>query len=287
MYTVVVARYSSFAAAASSRLILPYLFPDPSSFATVEDLISHLRASDVRYRTALSAEFLAANPPPMYITIYFLVTRLPNSPRTVRDHFLALNPTALTVDDFKKHLLAAEKSIVAVGAARGTPRTPLFEGCPPSPHAPSYASAANVDLLGAKEVGAASAPSGRRRNGKGKGGRGESAALGTSESVLGAVETALSSNAPSEALHTFTLDSHASRCLFLDSTTLTPLAAPVAFSLADPSCGLVLAHSSTVVPCPAVPSSSLSGLHLPSFSTNLVSNAVLQDAWVNIFTPGG
>ncbi|CAI5479212.1 unnamed protein product [Closterium sp. Yama58-4] len=50
---------------------------------------------------------------------------------------------------------------------------------------------------------------------------------------------------------------------------------------------LVLARSSTVLPCPAVPSGSLSGLHLPSFSTNLVSNAVLQDAGVDTFTPGG
>ncbi|CAI7897878.1 unnamed protein product, partial [Closterium sp. NIES-54] len=44
--------------------------------------------------------------------------------------------------------------------------------------------------------------------------------------------------------------------------------------------------ASTVLPCPAVPSGELSGLHLPSFSTNLVSNAVLQDAGVDTFTPG-
>ncbi|CAI7871843.1 unnamed protein product, partial [Closterium sp. NIES-54] len=49
----------------------------------------------------------------------------------------------------------------------------------------------------------------------------------------------------------------------------------------------VLAHSSTVLPCPAAPSGLLTGLHLPSFSTNLVSGADLQDAWVDQFTPGG
>ncbi|CAI5517065.1 unnamed protein product, partial [Closterium sp. Naga37s-1] len=48
-----------------------------------------------------------------------------------------------------------------------------------------------------------------------------------------------------------------------------------------------LAHSSTVLPCLAAPSGLLSGLHLPSFSTNLVSGADLQDAWVDQFTPGG
>ncbi|CAI7911473.1 unnamed protein product [Closterium sp. NIES-54] len=36
-----------------------------------------------------------------------------------------------------------------------------------------------------------------------------------------------------------------------------------------------------------VPFGSLSGLHLPSFSTNLVSTAALSDAMVNTTTPGG
>ncbi|CAI7885363.1 unnamed protein product [Closterium sp. NIES-54] len=84
-----------------------------------------------------------------------------------------------------------------------------------------------------------------------------------------------------------TLDSGASRSYFRDSTTLTPLSRPVAVSLADPSGGPVLAHSSTVLPCPAAPSGLLSRLHLPSFSTNLVSGADLLDAWVDQFTPGG
>ncbi|CAI7896966.1 unnamed protein product [Closterium sp. NIES-53] len=56
--------------------------------------------------------------------------------------------------------------------------------------------------------------------------------------------------------------------------------------MADPSGGPVLARSFTVLLCPAVPSGELSGLHLPSFSTNLVSNAVLQDAGADTFTPG-
>ncbi|CAI7817274.1 unnamed protein product [Closterium sp. NIES-54] len=87
------------------------------------------------------------------------------------DHFFALDPTDLTVNLLEKHLLAAENSIVAVGAARGTHRTPFFEGCSPSPLAPSYASAAAVDIHGTEEVRAASAPSGKHRNGKGKGGK--------------------------------------------------------------------------------------------------------------------
>ncbi|CAI7791094.1 unnamed protein product [Closterium sp. NIES-54] len=108
----------------------------------------------------------------------------------------------------------------------------------------------------------------------------EAAALGASESVLPGI-------APAEALHTFTLESGASRYFFCDSTTLTPLSAPVPVRLADPSGGPVLARSSTVLPCLAVPSGSLSGLHLPSFSTNLVSTAALQDSMVTTTTPGG
>ncbi|CAI7784710.1 unnamed protein product [Closterium sp. NIES-53] len=397
------------ATAALGRLLLPYLFPELSAFATVEDLVSHLRTSDARYRATVPAE----------------------------DHFLSLNPTSLTVDLLEQHLLAAETSAVAVGAARGTPRPPFFEGCSPSPLAPSYASAAasaNVSL--AEDVGAASA-SAKHRSSKGKGGRGgrggscgggggsgsggggssggsggsgggggggtgggsggsggggggsggsgssggggtgarhrgpwwwpaaaAPAALerdpvvptcgklhtqhrcfsslddawrtefgddvelprwadllrsrvaifdldfdvilsamyalsvsaggdcyrcvppdpGIATAALGASE---SGTAPAQALHTFTLDSGASRFFFRDSTTLTPLHAPVSVRLGDPSGGPVIARSSTVLPCLAVPSGSLSGLHLPSFSTNLVSTAALQDAMVTTTTPRG
>ncbi|CAI7874707.1 unnamed protein product, partial [Closterium sp. NIES-53] len=114
------------------------------------------------------------------------------------------------------------------------------------------------------------------------------AALGASASTApGAGTSPLSGTAPTESLHTFTLDSGASRSFFRDSTTLTPLRRPVAVSLDDPSEGPEIAHSSTVLPCPAALSGLLSGLHLPSFSTNLVSGADLQDAWVDQFTPGG
>ncbi|CAI7814156.1 unnamed protein product [Closterium sp. NIES-54] len=465
LYDAVVARYSSPATAALGRLLLPYLFPELSAFTTVEDLISHLRASDARYRAAVLAEFLDRNPPPMYITLYFIVTRLPDSLRSVRDHIHSLDPTFLTVDLLEQHLLVAETSANAVGAARGTPRPPFFEGCSPSPLAPSYASAAAADVSVPEDVGATSA-SAKRRSSKGKGGwgggggsggggggsgsggggrggggggggtvggsggsggdRGGSSGSGSSggggtgsdgagarrvgsgggqrqqqqrqgetpspqqlcewflrgasggsclyvirtgdragqtcgrlhtlhccfsrlddawraefgddvelprwadllksriaifdldfdailsamyalsisaegdcyrcvppgpgiaAAALGASESGtLPGTAPAEALHTFTLDSDASRRFFRDSTTLTPLPAPVPVRLADPSGGPVVARSSAVLPCLAVPSGSLSGLHLPSFSTNLVSTAALQDAMVTTTTLGG
>ncbi|CAI7897745.1 unnamed protein product [Closterium sp. NIES-53] len=345
-----------------------------------------------------------------------------------RDHFLALEPTDLTVDLLEKHLLAAETSVVALGAAHGTPRTPFFEGCSPSPLSPPtlllllltslvprtsglllflvgstatararvarvVAVAAGVVVVAAREAvevaevamgvvvgvgasvaavvaavgvvvaavvadevemfrgevvavarGSSSSSSigarpprpgsmwfARDRAGQtcGKfhtqhrcfsrlddawraefGDEAERprwlellrsgvdifalnydailAAMyalavfaegacylcvpldpGIEAAALGASESSLPGTVPAEALHTFTLGSGASRCFFHDSTTLTPLPAPVPVTLADPSEGPVLARSSTVLPCLAVPSGSLSGLHLPSFSTNL------------------
>ncbi|CAI7890604.1 unnamed protein product [Closterium sp. NIES-53] len=484
LYDAVVARYSSPATAALSRLFLPYLFPDLAAFPTVADLITHLRTSDTRYRAALPAEFCAKNPPPIYLTLYYVATRLPDSLCVVRDHFLSVCPTTLTVDLLEERLLAAEQSIVAVGASRGDPRTPIFEGCSPSPLLPSVASAAAADLGGFESVGAASAPSGSRRTARSKGGRGarggggggggvgggsgggvgggggggggggvgsssgggggggggggsgsgtsggggggggggrgsggagrgvveqsgsgggqrqqqqrsretpspqqlcewyggcqrgggtgpctyvlrtgdrageqcgglhstqrcfgrltdswrhqfpdateiprwgdlsragvavfdldydailaamyalstsdegdcylcvppdlgieaaalgacETAALGASASAApGAGESAPSGTASAQVFHTFTLDSGASRSFFRDCTTLTPLSRPVAVSLADPSGGPVLASFSTVLSCPAAPSGSLSGLYLPSFSTNLVAASI-------------
>ncbi|CAI7918013.1 unnamed protein product [Closterium sp. NIES-54] len=172
LYDAVVARYSSPTTAALSRLMLPYLFPDFAAFSTVADLVAHLRTSDARYRAALPTEFLPTNSPPMYITLYYLVTRLPDSLSSVRDHFLSLCPIELTVALLEERLAAAEKSILAVGASRSDRRTPFFEGCSPVPLLPYVASAAAVDLVGTEEVGAASASSGRRRTGKGKGSRG-------------------------------------------------------------------------------------------------------------------
>ncbi|CAI7829420.1 unnamed protein product [Closterium sp. NIES-54] len=75
------------------------------------------------------------------------------------------------------------------------------------------------------------------------------AALGASDSGT------LPGTVPAEALHTFTLDLGASRCFFRDSTTLTPLPAPVPVKLADPFEGPIVARSSTVLPCPALAAS--------------------------------
>ncbi|CAI7901446.1 unnamed protein product [Closterium sp. NIES-54] len=262
LYDAVVARYSSPATVALGRLILPYLFPDLAAFATVADLITHLRSSDAHYRAALPTD---------------------------QEHILSLRPTELTVDLLEERLAAPEKSILAVELPRWgdmlRQNVAIFDldfdailaaiyAVSDSAEGDCYLSVPPDPGIGAAALGAS-----------------ESAAPGTSESAApSAGESATpgtGKSALSGALHTFTLDSGASRSFFRDSTTLTPLSRPVAVSMADPSGGPVLAHSSTVLPCPAAPSGLLSGLHLPSFSMNLVSGADLQDAWVDQFTPGG
>ncbi|CAI7905836.1 unnamed protein product, partial [Closterium sp. NIES-54] len=105
----------------------------------------------------------------------------------------------------------------------------------------------------------------------------DAAALGASASASsGTGESALLGIASASASLTFTLDSGASRSFFQDRTTLTPLSRLVAVSLAEPSGGLVLSHFSTVLPCPTAPSGTLSGLYLPSFSTNLATQRSSQ-----------
>ncbi|CAI7910130.1 unnamed protein product [Closterium sp. NIES-54] len=97
-------------------------------------------------------------------------------------------------------------------------------------------------------------------------------ALGASKSAaaLGASASTATGPTSAEALHTFTLESSTTRCFFCDRTTVTLLTAHVPVSLVDPSKGPIVAYASTVLPCPAAPSGSLAGLHLPSFTTNLL-----------------
>ncbi|CAI6005060.1 unnamed protein product [Closterium sp. NIES-65] len=114
----------------------------------------------------------------------------------------------------------------------------------------------------------------------------DAAALGASVSASsGTGESALSGTTSTSASLTFTIEFGASRSFFRDRTTLTLLSRPVAVSLVDPSGGPVLSRFSTVLPCPAAPSGTLAGLYLPSFSTNLVSGADLQDVGVHQLTP--
>ncbi|CAI7838283.1 unnamed protein product, partial [Closterium sp. NIES-53] len=252
-------------------------------------------------------------------------------------------------------ILAAETSAVVVGAVRGTPRSPFFEGCSPSPLSSSFASAAAADVSVPEDVGAASTStkhriskgkggrgsgggsggggggSGRGSGGSGRGGRGGGGGGGSGTGGGGGGShgggggnragggsggggTSGGRSRPQRGgpgggrgqfyteRRCFARLDDAWRTEFGDDVkhprwaellrsgvAIFDLDFDVFISaiLADPSGGPVVASSSTVLPCPAVPSGSLSGLHLPSFSMNLVSTAALQDAMVTTTTPGG
>ncbi|CAI7879412.1 unnamed protein product [Closterium sp. NIES-54] len=379
LYDAVVARYSSPATTALDRLILPYLFPELSAFATVEDLITHLRTSETHYHTALPTEFLDRNPLPMYITLYFIVTHLPDCLRAVPLVALLAHPSlrgvpppplppptlllllltslvlrtsglllllvgsiaaarervervvavaagvvvveaveAVEVVEVAVGVVAGvgasvavvvaavgvvvavvaavgvvEAAVVAVGVelfrgevlavARGNSSSIRARPIRPS----SFLLRSGVDTFALDYDAILAAMYAVSVNAEGDYYLCVPPDPGIKALALGGSEYALLGTPPAEALHTFTIDSGAFRCFFRDSTTLTPLPALVPVRLADSLGGPVLARSSTVLPCPAVPSGSLSGLHLPSFSTNLVSTTAVQDAMVTTTTHGG
>ncbi|CAI7781197.1 unnamed protein product, partial [Closterium sp. NIES-53] len=106
------------------------------------------------------------------------------------------------------------------------------------------------------------------------------ASVGACDSSLGAC-VATSQGAPTaEASLSSTLDSGVSQCFFRDHTILTPLPDPVPVALADPT-----SHSNTTLLYLGVPSGVLIGLHIPSFSRNLVGVGYLQDCHVGLWFP--
>ncbi|CAI7807735.1 unnamed protein product [Closterium sp. NIES-53] len=434
LYDAVVKCYPSPTSAALGHLALSFLFPEMSDFAIVADLMTHLLSSQTFWpRTSLPCISLSTSSRFTSWAPFFII----------RDHFLSLDPTELTLASFESHLLKAETSARTVAASHGPPSPSFFEEYSPSLLAPSFAFAAAIDFLGAEEVGVASSPSGRRcgrgvrtkGGGGGGGGGGASSDIGRgggsgggggggggnggggggggggsgggrfggggaggghgrasggggsgtatlgaaygvvqlvgaevlevdssssssqvgrrlsccssyvsrlpkeashevefaastsgaqvlalarfaadrgtpslassnasttpfeqslvsspsflTEAGVGASEIASACAIPTEDLHTFTLNSGASRRFFRDCTIVTLVTIPVLVTLANPSSRTVVARGSTVLPCPAAPYGSLTGLHLPSFATNLVSTTHLYDLLVTTTTPRG
>ncbi|CAI7886552.1 unnamed protein product [Closterium sp. NIES-53] len=347
LYDAVVARYSSPATAALGRLLLPYMFPELFAFAIVMDLVSHLRASDARYRAAIPAKILDRNPPPMTSGMLLLV----RSAAAAKARVAGVVVVAAAVVEVAAGVVvgAAVEVVATVGLLVGVGA--LVAVVEAAVGVVAVGVELGVSVLGVASVSSSSVGARPRLPSSFNCGRlhtqhrcfsrlddawraefGDDVGLprwadllksriaifdlefdailsamyvlsvsaegdyyrcvppdpGIAAAALDASESGtLPGTTTAEALHTFTLDSVASRCFFRDSTTLTPLPAPVPVRLADLAWGPVVARSSTVLPCPAVPSGSLSGLHLPSFSTNLVSTAALQDAMVTTTTPGG
>ncbi|CAI7850355.1 unnamed protein product [Closterium sp. NIES-54] len=324
LYDTVVARYSSPATTALGRRLLPYLFPEVSAFAIVADLVTHLRSSNARYRAALPAEFPCREPAPDVLLVALRahpsLRGAPPPPFPPPSPLLLLQTSLLLRTLVLLQLVQSaatararvaggvEEAVVVVEVAVGAVVGAAVEVVEAVEVVAAVGLvAAVVALVAAVEaaeevaaveavglvvvgldlsvealvvVGASSSSVGARPS--------RPSSFVSAAAALGASAFGIPpGTAPAEGLHTFTLDSGASHCFFHDSTTLTPLPAPVPVRLADPSGGPVVGSSSTVLPCLAVLSGSLSGLHLPLFSTNLVSTAALQDAMVTTTTPGG
>ncbi|CAI7925247.1 unnamed protein product [Closterium sp. NIES-54] len=74
IWDAVVARYSTPSSTSLSRLLMPFVFPDLGSFLTVSDLVTHLRSLDAGFCAACTDAQLLVAPPPMWLTVHWLVT---------------------------------------------------------------------------------------------------------------------------------------------------------------------------------------------------------------------
>ncbi|GJP65650.1 hypothetical protein CLOP_g22518 [Closterium sp. NIES-67] len=83
----------------------------------------------------------------------------------------------------------------------------------------------------------------------------------------------------------FVLDSGATESVLRDAGTLHPLPAPTSLLGADSSFSIPCRHTSTL-PCPLFPSGTVTGLHIPSLRTNLLSQRSLQQAGITTVFPG-
>ncbi|CAI7931554.1 unnamed protein product [Closterium sp. NIES-54] len=128
IWDAVVARYSTPSSASLSRLLMSFVFPDLGSFATVSDLVTHLRSLDAGFRAACTDAQLLVAPPPMWLTVHWLVTRLPDCLTTARDVLLQKHPTELTIDLLETALGKIESNLLSVASATNAVPPPSFCG---------------------------------------------------------------------------------------------------------------------------------------------------------------
>ncbi|CAI7759439.1 unnamed protein product [Closterium sp. NIES-54] len=64
---------------------MTFVFPDLGLFATVSNLVTHLRSLDADFRAACTDAQLLVAPPPVWLTVHWLVTRFPVCHATAHD----------------------------------------------------------------------------------------------------------------------------------------------------------------------------------------------------------
>ncbi|CAI7832312.1 unnamed protein product [Closterium sp. NIES-54] len=78
VYDAISACYSTPSSASLSRILMPFVFPDLGSFATVSDLATHLRSLVASYQAACTEAQLLVAPPPTWLAVHWVITRLPD-----------------------------------------------------------------------------------------------------------------------------------------------------------------------------------------------------------------
>ncbi|CAI7732595.1 unnamed protein product [Closterium sp. NIES-54] len=150
IWDAVVARYSTPSSASHCRILMPFVFPDLGSFATVCDLMNHLRSLDAGF-----------------------LTRLPDRLATARDVLLQKHPTELTIDLLETTLGKIESNLLSVASANDAVCPRLFEGCA-APQLPTFTTThASTTVLVVEDTAAVSAADWQKRGKSGKkGGKG-------------------------------------------------------------------------------------------------------------------
>ncbi|CAI7891346.1 unnamed protein product [Closterium sp. NIES-54] len=290
--TAIKARYATPTTISLGRLFLMFLFPDLASFERTADLIIDLRSLDSSYRAACTDAQLALLPPPIAITIYFIATSLPDRlasvPLSLATAASDVTAAAVTTSSRSRgrsgrrggqgaggggggdggDMASGGGGSAGTGGATRTAAgdSPAAFGTPHAMYAVVDSSASDSVYSSVVSLGASLAEV-------------PVASVGTCVDIsLGA-----SLAAPEDTSLSFTLDSGALHCFFRDRTTLTPIPTPVSVALADPTLGPVTARYTTTLPCPAVPSGSLTGFHVPSFSRNLVGVRPLVSQHVGVW----
>ncbi|CAI7810410.1 unnamed protein product [Closterium sp. NIES-53] len=149
--TAIKAHYSTPTTISLGRLFLPFLFPDHASF-----------------------EACTALPPPpplsMAITIYFIVTSLPDRLATFRD------TTDLTIEVLESALKDVESNLRSVASASGIVPPPLFHGCT-VPQLPTFTASLTATTTDKTAAAVTTSARSRVRSGR-RGGQGAASSGG-------------------------------------------------------------------------------------------------------------
>ncbi|CAI7760727.1 unnamed protein product [Closterium sp. NIES-53] len=178
VYDAISTHYSTPSFASLSHILMTFVFPDLDSFATVSDLATHLCSLVASYRAACTEAQLLVALHPIWLTVHWVVTCLPDRLSTTRDAFLRQHPSELTIDLLKTTLGKIESNLLSVASATDAIAPCQFEGCD-VPQLPTFtATRASAAVLVSEDTAAISTADwwkrgkGGKKGGKGGGGGG-------------------------------------------------------------------------------------------------------------------